>query len=212
MTRRGRRWKRSLDLIIGLPLAIISSPFIVLLAAASAASFRANPLFIQQRVGRNGEVFSLVKIRSLPRWVPDSADKYQISDVTNTRVGRFLRRHHLDELPQVWHVVQGTMSLVGPRPEMVELSRTFDPVFIATRTRLPPGCTGLWQISTAAERLINERPEFDEHYVEHWTLRLDLWILTRTVSMMLGGASLKDVGQIPTWTGSSLPERRDELD
>lgn len=198
-------------MVIAVPAAILSLPVIALLAAASAISFRANPIFVQPRVGRNGEVFTFAKIRSLPSSAPDSADKYEIEQVKNTRVGTFLRRYHLDELLQVWLVLNGSMSLVGPRPEMIDLSATFDPDFVDTRTQVLPGCTGLWQVSTAVKGLINERPEFDEHYVENWTLRLDLWILARTVSVVLGGPAIKDVGQIPTWTGSSLPEPAETL-
>lgn len=211
MSRRQHRVKRALDLVIGIPLAVLSLPAIAILATASAISFRANPFFVQPRVGRDGEVFTFVKIRSLPVCAPDAADKYEIEQVENTRVGTFLRRYHLDELPQFWLVLNGSMSLVGPRPEMIELSATFDPDFVDTRTRVLPGCTGLWQVSTAVQGLINERPEFDEHYVENWTLRLDLWVLARTASVVLGGPAMKDVGQIPTWTGSSLPETAENL-
>lgn len=206
MARRQRWTKRAFDLIVGVPLAIASIPVIAVLAVASAISFRANPFFVQPRVGQGGQVFTFVKIRSLPPCAPESADKYVINGVKNTRVGRFLRRYHLDELPQVWLVIQGTMSLVGPRPEMVELSSTFDPDFVTARTRVLPGCTGLWQVSAASQGLINERPEFDEHYVENHTLRLDIWIMARTVSAVLGGSEIKDVGQVPTWTGAALSE------
>lgn len=206
MTKRQRLMKRAFDLAIGVPLAVASIPVIAVLALASAISFRANPFFVQPRVGRDGEIFTFVKIRSLPPTAPDAADKYEINGVKNTRVGRFLRHYHLDEIPQVWLVLQGTMSLVGPRPEMVDLSSTFDPDFVTTRTRVLPGCTGLWQVSTAADGLINERPQFDQHYVENQTLRLDIWIMARTVSAVVGGSEIKDVGQVPTWTGAALSE------
>lgn len=208
MNRRKRWSKRTTDLVLGVPLAVGLSPAIAVLAVASAITFRANPFFVQPRVGRAGEAFAFVKIRSLPPTAPASADKYEISEVHNARFGRFLRRYHLDELPQLWLVVTGTMSLVGPRPEMVALSETFDTDFVGLRTELLPGCTGLWQVSTAAEGLINERPEFDEHYVRNWSLRLDAWIISRTVLAMLGRAGIKDIGQIPTWTGASLHEPR----
>lgn len=173
MERRKRWIKRTTDLVVGVPLAIGVSPVIAALAALSALTFRANPFFVQPRVGRHGEAFAFVKIRSLPPSAPASADKYEIGELDNARFGSFLSRFHLDELPQLWLVVTGRMSLVGPRPEMVELSETFDPAFVELRTELLPGCTGLWQVSTAAEGLINERPEFDEHYVRNGTLRLD---------------------------------------
>lgn len=209
--QRHRFKKRAFDLVIGIPLAVVTLPIVAVLAIGSAVSYRATPFFVQPRVGRDGKEFTFIKIRSLPPSAPDSADKYQITGVQNTGFGRFLRRLHLDELPQVWLVVIGSMSLVGPRPEMVELSSTFRPEFVETRTSAAPGCTGLWQISTATAGLINERPEFDEHYVENWTLRLDLWIMARTVLTMVGATEIKDIGQVPTWTGAALPEHREAL-
>lgn len=211
MDRRSRVKKRCFDLALGLPLAIVTIPLLVLFGAGSAISYRANPFFVQPRVGRGGRIFRFVKIRSLPPDTPVSADKYQISGVRNTRFGRFIRRFHIDELPQVWLVVFGKMSLVGPRPEMVDLSSTFMDDFVDTRTQVLPGCTGLWQVSTGVEGLINESPEYDEHYVDQWTLRLDAWILWRTGKSILGGQRLKDVGQVPTWTGAALSEPSEAL-
>ena len=114
--------KRLLDLSVGIPLALLSLPFVVVFAVGSAVSYRAWPLFTQQRLGVNGRSFTFVKIRSLPVSAPDEADKYELAFVENNRCGRFLRRYHLDELPQLWLVVFGKMSLVGPRPEMPFLS------------------------------------------------------------------------------------------
>ena len=101
-----------------------------------------------------------------------------------------LRGHHLDELPQLWLVIAGKMTLVGPRPEMPTLSASFDREFVADRVSVKPGCTGLWQVSQGSRGLIGESPEWDRHYVEHATLRLDLWIMFRTVLMM---AKLREV-------------------
>ena len=205
------RRKRLFDLSVGIPLALLSLPFVVVFAVGSAVSYRAWPLFTQQRLGVNGRSFTFVKIRSLPVSAPDEADKYELAFVENNRCGRFLRRYHLDELPQLWLVVFGKMSLVGPRPEMPFLSEMFDQEFVGERLTMRPGCTGLWQISTASAGLIGEAPEFDLHYVRNWTMRFDLWVLAHTVYEILGGASVKDVGQVPTWTGAALAEPAEAL-
>ena len=204
-------WKRLFDVVVGALLSIVFLPVILAAAIGSAVSFRAWPFFVQDRVGRNGKLFRFVKVRSLPANAPSEADKYQLQLVDNTGWGRFLRRFHLDEFPQFWLVVTGKMSLVGPRPEMPTLSATFDQDFVAERTTVRPGCTGLWQVSAAKAGLIGEAPEYDLHYVRNWTFRLDIWTLGKTVVEILSGNAIKDVGQVPTWTGAALEERVESL-
>lgn len=198
--------KRALDLVVSIPLAVLTLPLVLLLMTGSAVSFRASPLFFQRRLGRQGGDFWFVKIRSLPRNAPVAADKYEIELLQNTRWGSFLRHTHLDELPQLWLVVTGKMSLVGPRPEMPALRHRYESHIQLERLSVPPGLTGLWQISTSSDRLIAESPEFDQHYVRRWTLRLDLWILARTVIHVIGCKSINDLGQIPNWTGAAPHE------
>ena len=159
--------KRLFDIIVGTLVSIPLLLVILVLAVGSAISFHAWPLFVQNRVGRNGELFRFIKIRSLPSNAPTEADKYELQEVENTGWGRFLRRYHLDEFPQFWLVVTGKMSLVGPRPEMPSLSATFDQDFVAERTTVRPGCTGLWQVSAAKNRLIGEAPQYDLHYIRN---------------------------------------------
>jgi lipopolysaccharide/colanic/teichoic acid biosynthesis glycosyltransferase len=198
--------KRLVDIVVGSILSIVLAPIILAAAIGSTISFRAWPFFVQDRVGRHGDLFRFIKIRSLPTSTHDAADKYELSAVQNTRFGRLLRRFHADELPQLWLVVTGRMSLVGPRPEMPPLAARFDPDFVAERVTMRPGCTGLWQVSTASACLIGEAPEFDLYYVRNWTFRMDLWLLVWTLLETLGGPAIKDVGQIPTWTGAAPRE------
>ena len=194
--------KRCFDLIVGTLLAVIFTPVMLVLALGSAIAYHAWPIFVHRRVGRDGRTFRFVKLRSLPTSTPKYIDKYELNSHRNNRWGMFLRSSHLDELPQLWLVVTGRMSLVGPRPEMLELSDTFDPLFVEERLTVRPGCTGLWQICTASNRLIGESPEYDLHYVREWTLRLDLWILARTALELVGAAKLKSLRAIPAWVTS----------
>lgn len=191
------RGKRPFDLAVALVLTVLTVPLIVVLAVVSAISFRAWPFFIQERVGRNGELFRFVKVRSLPSSSPKYADKYVIQDVHNTRWGVFIRRCHLDEIPQVWLVVIGKMSLVGPRPEMAQLAATFDPEFVTIRNQVRPGMTGLWQVSVAQDGLIGDAPQFDELYVRENSFRLDLWILWRTARDILTSDAAIDLRDVP---------------
>ena len=130
---------------------------------------------------------SFVKIRSLPTSTPSEVDKYEVATIKNSAWGRFLRRHHLDELPQIWLVVAGKMSLVGPRPEMPTLAAKFEPAFAEERTLMKPGCTGLWQVSGRNDTSYRRRVELDATYVRNWTLGLDLRLVCRTVSVVLNG-------------------------
>ncbi len=206
-TRRQRAAARALDLAVAVPLAILTLPVVAVLALSSALSLHAQPFFVQQRIGRDGQLFRIVKIRSLPTSVPTDADKYAVAAAGTTRFGSFVRRTHLDELPQLWLVVFGRMSLVGPRPELPELAATtIDPAFGAVRTVVRPGCTGYWQISPAASGLIGEHPEFDLFYLAHRSVRLDVWLLAQTVCCQLLGRRPRVVHP-PLWAlrGSAVP-------
>jgi len=101
------------------------------------------------------------------------------------------------------------MSLVGPRPEMPAVAAQADGGFVAERLAVRPGCTGLWQISTGSDRLIHESPEYDLFYVRNWTVRLDIWVLLRTVSEVLGGTSIGSVNEIPAWALAEIESDRE---
>lgn len=194
--------RRVLDLTVAVPVSVVSAPFVAAAAIVSAVVYRANPFFVQERLGEGGRPFRFVKIRSLPTSTPPAADKYAIQGVANPHWGRFLRFSHLDELPQAWLVVAGRMAMVGPRPEMTSLASTFDPGFVAERTTVRPGWTGLWQVSPDAVGLIGEHPEYDLHYLRHRTLRLDCWILLATARVVLRQRAGFRLDDIPRWTGA----------
>jgi N-acetylglucosaminyldiphosphoundecaprenol N-acetyl-beta-D-mannosaminyltransferase len=139
-----------------------------------------------------------MKIRSLPTTTSPTANKYAVSSLINTRFGQFIRRTHLDELPQFWLVVWGEMSLIGPRPEFPELSSTFDKEFVAERLAVRPGISGLWQVSSASSGLIGEAPEFDRLYLAKASLRIDAWVMVRTIGGMSGAPALA-LEQFPRW-------------
>jgi lipopolysaccharide/colanic/teichoic acid biosynthesis glycosyltransferase len=178
-------------------LALIAIPLVIVLAMGSAIAFRAWPIFVHHRTGRFGQPFRFPKIRSLPTTAPRAADKYVILlGVQTNAFGRFLRRTHLDELPQLFLVPFGRLSLVGPRPEMPELADKYPTSFAVARTRIRPGCTGLWQISNASSGLIPENPQFDESYAANVSLRLDLWVLARSFRVLLGAPKI-DLDVVP---------------
>lgn len=192
---------RAFDLVLGLALLLLALPLIVLTAIGSAVALRAWPFFVQDRVGRDGQLFRFVKVRTLPPATNAYADKYSLSEVAIPGFTRALRALHLDELPQLALVVVGKMSLVGPRPEMPGLSAELPRHVARSRTLVRPGLTGLWQVSERCDGLILEAPEFDAHYVQHHTVRLDLWIMFQTaVKIARGGCGTVTLADVPAWT------------
>lgn len=188
--------KRFLDVVVGSMLFVLALPITVAALIVSIIFLRSNPFFVQARVGYMGRRFKLVKIRTLPVRTPVYADKYQLKMHRLPRPLRMIRKAHLDELPQLVHVVIGRMSLVGPRPEMPNLHASFDPAFAELRTSVRPGCFGLWQVSPERHRLIGEAPAYDAFYVNHRTIRLDLWTVWQGVIVSLqlrDGVSITDI-------------------
>jgi lipopolysaccharide/colanic/teichoic acid biosynthesis glycosyltransferase len=190
--------KRAIDVVVGTVLALVSVPAILVLALVTAVNLRAWPFFVQTRVGLGGVPFRLVKLRTLPVSTAHYADKRAIESIPLSWISRTLRRTHLDELPQLFLVPVGRMSLVGPRPEMAFLHEQMHPSFAARRTEVRPGCTGLWQIGHGCAGLIGEAPEYDLHYVHHQSLLLDLWIVWRSIAMVLG-YGLVSLDEVPSW-------------
>ena len=181
------RGKRLLDLVVGSVLGVVTLPLLAAAASTSAIALRAWPFFTHRRIGRNGQEFTILKIRTL---APGS-DRYALKtspqwNAPQKPVLRWLRSTHLDELPQLLHVLTGQLSLVGPRPKMPDEVERVDPAYGKARVRVPQGCTGLWQVGPENGQLPCRHPEYDLWYVENQSLRLDLWILWRTVVMLLG--------------------------
>lgn len=196
--------KKGVDVVLGSALALLALPVILIFAVGLAVALRCNPFFFQYRVGKDGRDFTFVKLRTLPRQFPMYADKFAIGDTQIPTFAKLLRRLHLDELPQLFLVPLGRMSLVGPRPEMRVLHGQMDPVFAAERVTIRPGCTGLWQIGKHQAGLIAEAPLYDRFYIQNQNLRLDLWILARTASLLVGRGSIVSIEDVPAWV---LPRR-----
>jgi lipopolysaccharide/colanic/teichoic acid biosynthesis glycosyltransferase len=201
--RRIDVYRRAFDILISAALLLLTLPIVLVAALGSAISLRTWPFFAQGRIGRDGERFLFLKIRTLRPEVPGYIDKHQLDQWQIPAFCRLLRRLHLDELPQLLLVLQGKMSLVGPRPEMGYLHRRMAPAFAAERTSVRPGCTGLWQISEACTELISESPEYDRFYLAHRTLRLDLWVLWRTALNMVGIGACVGLDDVPAWARRS---------
>ena len=183
--------QRALDLAIAGPLALLSAPVIGVLALLIRLESPGHPLYTQTRVGKDGELFSIYKLRTMVRGAEFTGAGLAIQegDERITRIGAFLRRYSLDELPNLWNVLRGEMSVIGPRPT---LQVQVDQYTERERGRLAvkPGITGWAQVNGRASLPWPERIELDLWYVEHRTLALDLEILARTVRMVVTGHGL----------------------
>ena len=186
------------DKVFSVLLLILLSPLFLVIAILVKQSSPGPVFWRQTRVGRNGHLFTLYKFRSMVADAEERKselmDKNEVEgwafkmerDPRVTPVGRFLRRFSLDELPQLWNVLLGSMSLVGPRPSLPEEVENFAP---GERRRLSmkPGMTGLWQVSGRHTLPIERWIEIDLEYVDNWTLMLDIKILFKTIAAVLRG-------------------------
>ncbi|GAA2481940.1 exopolysaccharide biosynthesis polyprenyl glycosylphosphotransferase [Streptomyces gobitricini] len=188
--QRGRLSKRLLDVTVaGLMLAALA-PLLLLCAAAIRLSDGPGVIFRQERVGQDGRLFTLLKFRTLrPADAEEAATRWSVAhDERMSAVGAFLRRTSLDELPQLWNVLRGDMSLVGPRPERPYFVAKFSRAHpgYAARHRMPVGLTGLAQVhGLRGDTSIEDRCRFDNHYIDHWSLWQDVCILLRTAASLV---------------------------
>jgi exopolysaccharide biosynthesis polyprenyl glycosylphosphotransferase len=181
--------KRILDIALASAMLVLVSP--LMLATALALRLEVGPevLFRQTRIGIDGQPFELLKFRTLTPQREGRPAAWSVADADRIgRVGRFLRRSSMDELPQLWNVVRGQMSLVGPRPEQSHYVRQFTRMYpgYGERHRVPAGVTGLAQVhDLRGATAIEDRVCFDNFYIEHWSLWQDIKILIRTVGSVV---------------------------
>jgi lipopolysaccharide/colanic/teichoic acid biosynthesis glycosyltransferase len=189
--------KRALDILLTVLLAPFVVPFIFVSALLIALDGH-NPFYSQLRIGKGGKTFRMWKLRTMVHDADALLDAYLAEnpvaklewdstqklkkDPRITLIGRILRKTSLDELPQLWNVVNGSMSIVGPRPMMVSQR---DSYFGEGYFRLQPGITGLWQVSDRNEGEFVGRVRYDDMYDRKVSLRTDLWVLFRTVGVVI---------------------------
>ena len=197
--------RRAIDILVAGTALLIASPLLALAALAIKLTSRGPVIYRQRRVGRGGAEFDVLKLRTMVvgaehvgagLWVDED-------DPRITRAGAFLRRTSLDELPNLWNVLRGEMSLIGPRPTVPEQ------VAVSTerqrgRLAIRPGITGWAQVNGRASLPWGQRIELDLHYIEHRSLALDLRILARTIPMLLHGGDLYR-GETGGWDLPAVP-------
>lgn len=192
--------KRIMDLALSFFGMLCLAPWLILIAFLIKSESRGGVFYRQRRLGRSGHVFSVLKFRTMYEnageilreelardpVLKDEWDRYQKlrNDPRITRIGKFLRRFSLDELPQLWNVLKGEMSLVGPRPIMVEQFGLYGKT-IKECFRVTPGLTGLWQVSGRNQKTFAQRAELDLEYIQRWSVWLDIYILLKTIKTVI---------------------------
>lgn len=190
--------RRAIDVVVSSIALVILSPILVAIALAIKATSRGPVLFKQVRCGLYGRPFTFLKFRSMrleaetlkPTLAPynemDGPAFKMRNDPRVTAVGRFLRRTSLDELPQLWNILKGSMSFVGPRPSVIEEVRQYEP-WQRRRLSMQPGLTCLWQISGRNDLTFDEWMRLDLEYIDNWSLWLDVKIALKTIPAVLLG-------------------------
>lgn len=178
--------KRITDFLIALCAVIALSPLLLLVAVAVKCESNGPLFYTQKRLGYKGQIFELLKFRSMTNKERDPSVQVLGNEMEVTRVGKIIRRLKIDELPQLINVLKGDMSIVGPRPCLSSLQKDFNEDGKA-RLKVRPGLTGLAQINGNIHLSWEERWKFDRHYVETHNLLLDLKIILNTVLIVLLG-------------------------
>jgi len=175
-TPLGKFQKRLFDFVFGLIFAFLSLPVQLCIVLCIVITTLQNPFFIQIRAGRNNIPFKCIKFRTMRGKMKDAGENEQYRI---TRIGKILRMTGLDELPQIWNVLYGTMSLVGPRPTLLYQTEKYNE-YQKQRLSVKQGLTGLAQIKGRNRLSWQERIAYDVEYIQRWSLWLDLYILLKT--------------------------------
>jgi lipopolysaccharide/colanic/teichoic acid biosynthesis glycosyltransferase len=191
-------FKHLFDLFFGLVALILALPLMALSVLMVYLEDGLPVIFCQTRVGKDGRLFVMFKIRTMVKNAEQLQSQVEKRDSDGnlihkmkddprvTRVGRVLRRFSLDELPQLFNVLSGTMSLVGPRPEIPSLAERYEP-WQRQRLDVLPGMTGWWQINGRSDKPMHLHTEDDLYYIQNHSMWLDLQIIVRTIWIVLSG-------------------------
>ncbi len=191
-----RTAKRAFDVVLASLGLLVASPVLLAAMVAIRLDSPGPVLFRQVRVGRNGRPFQVLKLRTMVEDAEALRDELleaneadgplfkMADDPRVTRVGKVLRTTSIDELPQLWNVLRGEMSLVGPRPALPHETEAWDPL-LTQRLRVTPGITGMWQVNGRSESSFEDYTRLDLYYVDNWSLLIDLAILAKTVPVVL---------------------------
>jgi lipopolysaccharide/colanic/teichoic acid biosynthesis glycosyltransferase len=203
-----RQLRYAIDRVLAAMLLVVLCPVLAPIALAIRVDSPGPALFRQRRIGANGKIFTIVKFRTLAVDAPEYSVKVTQHDLSITRVGRFLRRSGLDELPQLWNVLRGEMAIIGPRPEQAALIDLYEP-WQRQREAIKPGITGWWQIHHRDDVPLHLNVDKDFYYIRHQGPWIDLLILFGTLRILSGALMSPLALGVPSAQvrmGTELPE------
>lgn len=185
-----RKVKRIVSLVFSIFSLIFMAPICLIACIFIVLESSGNPIYMQERVGINGQKFIMYKLRSMYLDAEKDGHQWAVKDDHRiTKVGRFLRRTRIDEFPQIINIIKGEMSFIGPRPERPEFVNEFlkyIPDF-NDRLTIPPGITGWAQVNGGYDLTPNEKLKYDKYYIEYESFRLDWLILLKTIKVIFTG-------------------------
>jgi len=185
-----RKVKRILDFLISIFLLLLIIPICLITCLFIILESSGNPIYIQERVGINEQKFMIYKLRSMYIDAEKNGHQWASKDDKRiTKVGNFIRRYRIDELPQIINIIKGDMAIIGPRPERPEFIKEFlkDIPNFNDRLAVRPGITGWAQVNGGYELTPNEKLEYDIYYIQHESTKLDFIVLLKTIKVIFNG-------------------------
>lgn len=201
--------KRTFDIVLSAVMIVVLFPLLLVLALVAAIDTKGTPLFFQTRMGRNNQPFKMLKFRTMDSSAPANVATHKLEDAERyiSPVGAKLRKLSLDELPQLFNILKGDMSFVGPRPVILA-----EKDLLALRVRngactVRPGLTGWSQVNGRDNLPIREKAKMDGYYAKNLSVKMELAVLLKTVGCVLSGSDVQE-GANPTIAGDSSKRRR----
>ncbi|MDO6850387.1 exopolysaccharide biosynthesis polyprenyl glycosylphosphotransferase [Priestia megaterium] len=182
--------KRMFDIVISFIALVVLLPVILLFALIVMIETPGSPFFLQERLGQSGRAFTIMKLRSMYSDAEKNGAQWAVkNDSRVTKVGKLIRQTRIDELPQLWNVLKGDMSIVGPRPERAVFIEEFQKTLpsFSQRLAVKPGLTGWAQINGGYELTPAEKLELDLYYIQHTNIRFDVKIMIKTLRVIVTG-------------------------
>ncbi|HTA42235.1 MAG TPA: undecaprenyl-phosphate galactose phosphotransferase WbaP, partial [Bryobacteraceae bacterium] len=205
LLKPANRWiKRTIDILVSAFGLILMAPFVPIVTLWIRISSPGRAFFVQEREGVNGKPIQILKFRTMYTNAEDMLERHLVANPADRAewdqfcklkkdprvipgIGTLLRKTSLDEIPQLWNILAGEMSLVGPRPFPGYHNSRFDAEFRLLRTQVRPGLTGMWQVSARSDGDLGVQQSLDSYYIRNWSLWLDLYLLVRTIRVVLSG-------------------------